>query len=178
MGHLYKRQLRRHDEGGKKRRLGGVKAGGRDCPVRGLSLIAYDPAGRLWVAYEEGGERWGKDFGVAETTGLALYEGRAIRLRGFAQDGRPIRTRTDPGDRMEGPSSNKIDNGHQNDSDAWLKPDPERIKMRKASDELPDVIAPRNTSPRMTIDASGRIWLAYRINSPLTIWQPPKSGLP
>ncbi len=72
---------------------------------------------------------------------------------------------------MQGPSSNKIDNGHQNDSDAWVTPDPERIHRRPPNGELPDVVAPRNTSPRLTVDPSGRIWLAYRINSPFTLTQ-------
>ncbi len=49
--------------------------------------IAYDGAGRLWVAYEEGGVGWGKDFGAYNTAGVALYQGRAIRLRGFDADG-------------------------------------------------------------------------------------------
>src|SRR5207248_2617980 len=42
--------------------------------------IAYDPEGRLWVAYEEGAERWGKDFGAYSSTGVAIYQGRAIRM--------------------------------------------------------------------------------------------------
>ncbi len=28
------------------------------------AAVAYDPAGRLWVAWEEGPEKWGKDFGA------------------------------------------------------------------------------------------------------------------
>ena len=48
--------------------------------------IAYDPAGRLWVAYEEGAERWGKDYGAYSSPGIALYQGRAVRLRGFESD--------------------------------------------------------------------------------------------
>ena len=53
--------------------------------------IAYDPTGRLWVAYEEAPEGWGKDFGAYETTGIALYQGRAIRIRGL-KDGNWITT--------------------------------------------------------------------------------------
>ena len=48
--------------------------------------IAYDPSGRLWIAYEEGGRSWGKDFGALSTTGVALYQGRLIRLRGLEPD--------------------------------------------------------------------------------------------
>ena len=36
-------------------------------PPRGYEAypsIAYDPSGRLWIAYEEGGRGWGKDFGA------------------------------------------------------------------------------------------------------------------
>ena len=42
------------------------------------------------MAYEEGAERWGKDFGAHDTTGVALYQGRVIRIRGFEKDGRAI----------------------------------------------------------------------------------------
>jgi len=59
--------------------------------------LAYDPSGRLWVAYEEGAEGWGKDFGAHNSSGIALYQGRAIRLRGFEADGRAVQTKADPG---------------------------------------------------------------------------------
>ena len=42
-------------------------AWGKEMPIAASATyeaypsIAYDPAGTLWVAYEEGGERWGKD---------------------------------------------------------------------------------------------------------------------
>ena len=49
--------------------------------------IAYDGTGRLWIAYEEGGRGWGKDFGAYRTTGVALYQGRLIKLRGLEPNG-------------------------------------------------------------------------------------------
>src|SRR5881409_92549 len=58
--------------------------------------LAYDPGGRLWVAYEEGGERWGKDFGAYETTGLAVYQGRAVRVVGFEKNGQMFQPASDP----------------------------------------------------------------------------------
>ena len=64
--------------------------------------IAYDPSGQLWVAYEQGGERWGKDFGAYDTTGLALYQGRDVQLVGFDKTGRVIRTTADPGTALPG----------------------------------------------------------------------------
>ena len=45
--------------------------------------IAYDTQGRLWMAYEEGAAAWGKNFGAYDTSGVAIYQGRAVRLRGF-----------------------------------------------------------------------------------------------
>ena len=133
--------------------------------------IAYDPGGRLWVAYEEGAERWGKDFGAYSSTGIALYQGRAIRLRGFEQDGRAISTKSDPGAMMTGPMSLKVDSGRQNDSDAWLKDDPKRAEERPANRTTLNLDAPRNTTPRLAIDKSGRIWLAYRSVTPVW-WNP------
>ncbi|HEY3840556.1 MAG TPA: hypothetical protein VGL72_28485, partial [Bryobacteraceae bacterium] len=59
--------------------------------------LAYDPAGVLWMAYEEGSERWGKDLGASESTGVSVYDGRAVRLRGFLRDGRVVETVMDAG---------------------------------------------------------------------------------
>src|SRR5262249_34737088 len=58
--------------------------------------LAYDGSGRLWLAYEEGGKGWGKDFGAYNTDGVALYQGRLIRLRAFEPDGRVVTTASDP----------------------------------------------------------------------------------
>src|SRR5262249_18316541 len=43
--------------------------------------LAYDPAGRLWIAYEEGPEKWGKDYGALEPgKGEPLYSSRSVRV--------------------------------------------------------------------------------------------------
>src|SRR6185503_5122439 len=52
--------------------------------------ITYDPSGRLWLAYEEGSARWGKDFGASEPTGIALYKGRALRVIGYEKSGTAV----------------------------------------------------------------------------------------
>jgi hypothetical protein len=47
------------------------------------SSVAYDSQSRLWVAYEAAAEKWGKDFGVYEKSGVALYQGQSIRVKCF-----------------------------------------------------------------------------------------------
>ncbi len=43
--------------------------------------LAYDPQGRLWIAYEEGPEQWGKDYGaLAANQGEPLYSSRSVRV--------------------------------------------------------------------------------------------------
>jgi hypothetical protein len=135
--------------------------------------LAYDPSGRLWVAYEEGGERWGKDFGAYDTSGLALYQGRAIRLIGFDRDGRILRTSLDPGTVLPGTPAVRVDlRTRQSEAgDAWLKPNPENAKTRPDNVAARNTQAPKNTSPRLQIDSSGRIWLAARSAHPIW-WNP------
>ncbi|MDQ6700991.1 MAG: hypothetical protein M3Z36_12495, partial [Acidobacteriota bacterium] len=125
--------------------------------------MAYDPAGRLWVAYEEGGEQWGKDFGAYDTQGIALYQGRAIRLRGFERDGRAVATNTDVAAVLNGVPGQHIDaSARQRDSDDWLKPNPQNAKTRPASRPAVNYLSPKNTLPRLQCDSSGRLWMAYR----------------
>jgi hypothetical protein len=130
--------------------------------------IAYDPKGTLWLAYEEGGERWGKDFGAYASTGFAVYQGRAVRVRGFTADGQVVQTATDVGTALPGVPGEKIEVANrQSDSDEWLKPNPEAAKKRPDARATPNNTAPRNTLPRLTVDASGRIWLAFRSMHPI-----------
>jgi hypothetical protein len=42
--------------------------------------VAYDARGRLWIAYEEGTENWGKDFGALDRRGTPLYKARSVRV--------------------------------------------------------------------------------------------------
>ncbi|HEX4595582.1 MAG TPA: hypothetical protein VH157_14960 [Bryobacteraceae bacterium] len=135
--------------------------------------LAYDPAGRLWMAYEEGGERWGKDFGAYDTTGLALYQGRAVRLVGFDRDGRALRPVADPGAALPGVPVLRADaRARQSDAgDQWMKPDTQNSTARGENRAARNVQAPKNTSPRLSIDSSGRMWLALRSSHPIW-WNP------
>ncbi|HEY2930921.1 MAG TPA: hypothetical protein VGK99_04180 [Acidobacteriota bacterium] len=137
--------------------------------------VAYDPSGRLWLAWEESDEAWGKDFGAYETTGIGLYQGRWIRLKVW-QGGKAFI----PGNLdavLPGVPDRKVDsNARQSDAHKDPQPDPSLAKNRPTS-RIP-VIPPRplNSYPRLLSDRSGRIWLAYRTAHPIwwtalgTVW--------
>jgi hypothetical protein len=138
--------------------------------------IAYDPEGRLWVAYEEGAEGWGKDFGAYSSSGVAVYQGRAIRLVGFTRSGAVVKTVQDPGAVLPGPTSITPTTQAQNDADSWLTADPRRIDSRPKNRPTKNLMSPKNTSPRLTVDGTGRMWLVVRSVHPVwwtslgTVW--------
>jgi hypothetical protein len=134
--------------------------------------IAYDPAGTLWVAYEEGAEQWGKDFGADNSDGVPVYEGRAIRLKGFTSSGALVETTADPGSVMWGVPARPVNPpGRQIAVEGWLKPVGDAWRNRPANTATLAKPAPKNTMPRLTVDTSGRIWLAYRSPTPI-FWGP------
>lgn len=134
--------------------------------------LAYEPSGRLWLAYEEGAERWGKDMGADESSGIALYQGRAIQLRGWDPDGRAVEPAAPVGAVLPGVAAARIDSPERQSASAdWLKPQTDRWQKRNRSTATPNYTAPRNTSPRLHVDASGRLWLAARSNHPI-MWNP------
>ncbi|HTM48915.1 MAG TPA: hypothetical protein VL285_09555 [Bryobacteraceae bacterium] len=150
---------------------------GKETPVAATGTyeaypsITYDPAGVLWVAYEEGNERWGKDFGSDESTGYALYAGRAIRLRGLTKDGRMVEPSSDPGSVLPGTVEDASnDSSRQTSAPEWRVAEPEAWKKRGNNRPTPSPVttkrAPRNTMPRLTADSSGRLWLASRSPHP------------
>jgi hypothetical protein len=139
--------------------------------------IAYDPAGTLWVAYEEGGENWGQDFGAYDTVGIALYQGRAVRLRGVDKAGRAVDADTDLGLALPGVPDRRVDSeDRQGSSIDWTVPNPEATKVRRPSATPLPKPAPKNSMPRLQVDSSGRLWLAVRSAQPIwwnqmgTVW--------
>jgi hypothetical protein len=98
--------------------------------------VAYDAHGRLWIAYEEGPEKWGKNYGALETDrGSPLYDIRSVRVACLA-DGKLFRATA------ELPTS------------------------RRVSDQQMDFQSPRYAYPRLGLDGTGRLWLAYRHKLP------------
>lgn len=102
--------------------------------------ITYDPAGRLWIAYEEGPEQWGKDYGaLAANKGQPLYSSRSVRVV-------------------------CLDNGK------LLKPVAELPTSKVPVPKIPygGGIAnsfeklPRYSHPKIGIDGKGRVWVTYR----------------
>jgi hypothetical protein len=133
--------------------------------------LSYEKSGRLWLAYEEGGAQWGKDFGAYNTNGMALYQGRLIRLRGFEPDGRVVETEADPGQVLPGYPSVLVDKSGIQDEYQSLDPDPKNAPARDPDRPASNGKNARNTSPRLAVDASGRLWLAFRSAHPI-FWSP------
>jgi hypothetical protein len=117
---------------------------GRDAPVESALVAAsakfearpsaaYDNQGRLWIAYEEGPEKWGKDYGALDDQdGYPLYNARAVRVVCLVG----------PGARLHRPVAelpDSVSKTHQ-----------------------PDEKTPRYAYPRIGIDGKGRVWLTYR----------------
>jgi hypothetical protein len=98
--------------------------------------IAYDPQGRLWIAYEEGPEKWGKDFGALDDKdGNPLYFARTVKVV-CLQDGklmRPVAELPPLRDRLGSPDTGQ------------------RVEA-----------LPRYAYPKIGIDGKGRVWLTYR----------------
>jgi hypothetical protein len=50
--------------------------------------MAYDPQGQLWIAWEQSGDQWGKDFGGLKKKGIPLYQaGRTLGVKVLRDDG-------------------------------------------------------------------------------------------
>jgi hypothetical protein len=97
----------------------------------------YDAKGRLWIAYEEGPELWGKEFGaLVPDKGEPLYSSRSVRVV-CLQDGKLFRPVADL------PTSDVKKPG-----DVGAQPDYEH--------------GGRYSSPRLGLDGKGRLWLTYR----------------
>jgi hypothetical protein len=134
--------------------------------------IAFDPSGTLWAAYEEGSEGWGKDFGAYETTGVAIYRGRAVRLAGLDGSGNRVEPGARLGGNLPGPPAQRIDAAEaQGEEGDWLKPDAEASKDRRPSATPLAARGPKNSLPRLAVDPSGRLWVAFRSAHPVW-WNP------
>lgn len=122
-----------------------VVAGSPGFEVR--ASLAYDPAGRLWVAYEGSGDLWGKDFGALKKKGIPIYGGgRYIAVKVLGADG----AWQAPPDVMAAvPPPNRP-------AAARAKANPKAGILQQTRNQ----IAP--CFPRLAIDPSGGVYLAFR----------------
>jgi hypothetical protein len=97
--------------------------------------LCYDGRGRLWVAYEEGPERWGKNFGALDEGGNPLYFARTVKVV-------------------------CLDNGKLSKPAAELPPLAQRGDSPDTGQKVEAL--PRYAYPQIGIDGNGRVWLTYR----------------
>jgi hypothetical protein len=98
----------------------------------------YDAKGRLWIAYEEGPEKWGKDYGYLAGDGNPLYSSRTVRVV-CLEDGKLM----EPVAELPFSIGKTPQEG---------RPAPNYHKH------------PRFSNPRLGLDGKGRLWLTYRQN--------------
>ncbi len=122
--------LRTVDKGGQ---LGEIVAVANSPRFEARPQLACDKQDRLWIAYEDGDEQWGKDYanaqpvakGLPKNLGFALYIHRTIQVKCLA-DGKLRRPAGDLQQALEG-----------------------TLKRNKSL-------------PRLAVDAAGGIWLLLR----------------
>jgi len=97
--------------------------------------VCYDPRGRLWIAYEEGPEQWGKDFGALDDHGNPMYFARTVKVVCLEDDKlmTPVAALPLLGQRGDSP-----DTGQKVEA------------------------LPRYSYPQIGIDGKGRVWVMYR----------------
>ncbi len=107
--------------------------------------VCYDPKGRLWIAYEEGPEKWGKDYGAFDDDdGNPLYNTRNVRVVCIDVNGKLMKPAAElPMVTVPVPKPNRAQAGGQ--------PGPNYERTARYS------------SPAIGIDGKGRVWLSYRV---------------
>jgi hypothetical protein len=124
------------------------------------SSAAYDPHGRLWIAYEISSPRWGGSFSLEDTSGSPLYEYRDIRVK--CLEGATLETTAEdlinamPG--APGPARRRSSRPNATPFD----PAPARAQNRKPGQAIAPRNGPANSSPRILVDPAGGVYLAFR----------------
>ncbi|MDP9169266.1 MAG: hypothetical protein M3N54_01500, partial [Acidobacteriota bacterium] len=152
----------------------------RDTPIAAASTpffeahssVAFDPRGRLWLAYEISTSRWGKNFGVYDTAGTPLYEDRNIRVKCF--DGISVfTTAADLLDVMPGPPMAARRAPRARPERNPLQPNPNAGKNRRAGQGAGPRARALNSFPRIATDPAGGVYLAFRsFATPLNLRSP------
>ena len=152
--------------------MGRRNPGGRDTALRSLSFDRLRFPGAVVDRLRGRARQWGKDFGAHRSTGVPIYEARGVRLVGLDRSGKLIRPAADPDGALQGLADIREDGGgRQGDIKGWERSDPETFTQRASNAHPWPANNPRNSLPRLTVDASGRIWLAFRSMHP-AVWTP------
>ncbi|HEV2295518.1 MAG TPA: hypothetical protein VGR35_16835, partial [Tepidisphaeraceae bacterium] len=118
--------------------------------------LAYDAQGKLWIAWEESGDHWGKDFGALKKEGIPLYlTGRSLAMKVLGEDGQQWHSAPDVMEAMPERS------GPQRRARAAAATGPAGAR---------GAIAP--CFPRLATDPAGNVWLAFR-GKPGMNWRVP-----
>ena len=156
--------VRRMKANGRRVRMEAPQPAAASLDFEARSSVAYDAAGRLWVAWEQSYQSWGKDFGAYETTGSGLYQNTWVQARAF--DGSRWLEPEDDLIRIltVNPPSNPLNRGPGPGHDPLpLQPDPSFVDSRRPSaTPYPRSREAKVGYPRLATDQSGNVFLAYR----------------
>ena len=143
------------------------------------SSIAYDPQNRLWVAYETADRKWGKDFGLLETSGINLYQNHTIAVRcidGMDVNGMDQKAilNDNLASVLPGPPPSPLFTASPAvAAGSFLDPSiaENRMENKQLTDEPPCTPSmttgcypqtPNNSIPRLAVDPAGTVYLAFR----------------
>ncbi len=145
--------LREFDAAGK---AGAARPVANSPDYEARPALTYDRNGALWVAWEESGPTWGKDFGAYANTGIGLYRDRQIGLA-ILQDGAWMEpasgfTKALPGG-VKGRRQNNV-------RVPAIEPGGESRKKAEEAEQQKD--AAHNNVARIVADTAGRVWLFAR----------------
>ncbi|MCC6390216.1 MAG: hypothetical protein IT167_06415 [Bryobacterales bacterium] len=128
------------------------------------SSVAFDPQNRLWIAYETAPQRWGKDFGALDTTGVGLYLDHNIAVR-LLDGNTQYATSDDLAKTLPGPPAAQLFTTKPPQPSGSF-PDPSlatnRQPNKEPSQEPGFPVLPLNSFPRLAVDPEGTVYLAFR----------------
>jgi len=135
--------------------------------------VAIDPAGRVWVAYEESYPRWGKDFGAYETTGSGLYQGQHVRVK-ILENGSYFTTRDNIAQALrKRPATHPYNKAaNRRIPERYTpQPAPQLARNRRPGSTPYERFYPSKSHPRLAVAPDGTVFLAYR-SAAGRVWGP------
>jgi Protein of unknown function (DUF3604) len=119
--------------------------------------LTYDPQGALWIAWEQSGPTWGKDFGaLVKDKGIPLYRDRQIGLA-VLKDGQWMQPAGSVTQALPGAVKRKRQNNLRVPA---LEPGGESRKAGEEAEAARNVT--HNNLARIVCDAAGRVWVFAR----------------